>query len=97
MGDIRRCDTRDSLIFLRDHILSRRSLSLSGQFLWVLMEVCNHGELTSHIAEPIDPTLRDHWIDQMALGIKHMHHLNVIHLDIKTVRKIVQLFSFPRL
>ena len=58
------------------------------------MEYCDEGDVTSHVnpltlhvAKSINPTLRDDWIGQMALGLQHMHSYNVIHRDIKTVRE----------
>jgi len=59
--------------------------TFDGQFLWVLTEWCEHGSLAVHIDGSIDPELRDPWVKQLALGLQHMHALNVIHRDIKPV------------
>ena len=54
------------------------------------MEVCHHGDLSSQILQKtIDHALRDAWIDQLVLGLRHCHNLNIIHRDIKTVRLFV--------
>ena len=78
-------------LLMRRHTL-RSSYELTtlsftvGIFLWVLMEFCEHGSLTSYIKQSFDPALRDDWINQLSLGLQHMHSLSVIHRDIKPVR-----------
>ena len=62
------------------------------------MEVCQHGDLSSQIThKTIDTTLRHAWIDQLLLGLQHMHNLNVIHRDIKTVRRYFQYYAYERI
>ena len=62
----------------------------SGHFLWVLMEYCAHGTLTSQIGDSLDdPARQIQWAEQLLLGLQHMHCLNVIHRDIKTVRQLL--------
>ena len=58
--------------------------TFDGQFLWVMMEFCEHGDVTTHIAKAIVPSLRSTWVEQLSHGLQHMHHLNVIHRDIKS-------------
>ena len=68
-----------------EHIASIFSWgTFDGIFLWVMMEFCEHGDLTSHILKSIIPSLRYTWIEQLSHGLQHMHHLNVIHRDIKS-------------
>jgi len=47
------------------------------------MEFCAHGELTNHVNASLESGLREAFIDQLAIGLQHMHHLNVVHRDIK--------------
>ena len=60
--------------------------TFDGQFLWVMMDFCDGGGLTSRLTTILsDARLRNLWIDQLARGLQHMHSLCVIHRDIKTV------------
>ena len=52
-----------------------------------MMEFCEHGTLTTALlaTTAISHDLKHKWIEELALGLQHMHSLNVIHRDIKPV------------
>ena len=57
--------------------------TFAGQFLWVLMEWCSEGPLSVFIGDALTHSDRNTWIHQLALGLRHIHSLYVIHRDIK--------------
>ena len=61
--------------------------TIDSVFLWVCMEFCDGGSLASVINK--DDTIdraKPLWCKQLALGLKYMHDLRIMHRDIKPVR-----------
>ena len=68
--------------------------TIDSTFLWVCMEFCEAGSLSSLIStkyDTIDRAKKNRWTKQLALGLLHMHDLSVMHRDIKPCNILIAL------
>jgi len=66
--------------------------TIDSAYLWICMEFCEGGSLTSLINNKRGITGQAKgWCKQLALGLTHMHKLSVMHRDIKPCNILVAL------
>ena len=68
--------------------------TIDSVYLWVCMEFCEGGSLSSLINnkhDTIDRAKSVTWCKQLALGLLHMHELLVMHRDIKPCNILISL------
>ena len=71
-------------------IVGYRESILVDDVLSIVMEYCDGGDLSERILEasesdsPFDEAQILDWFTQIALALKHIHDMNILHRDLKT-------------
>lgn len=66
-----------------DSIVKYHEVIQTKLYIYIIMEACNCGTLSSLLVKPFKTRYIKYYFNQLVNGIKHLHSLGIVHGDIK--------------
>lgn len=69
--------------FPHENIVKYLNVIDEGEFVYIIMEYCDSGDLSSILGRPMKEHIAQYYLQQIASGLKHLNDMHIFHRDLK--------------